>query len=83
MSTRRLRVLADMRRFLEAQALALAQVVGEKAGERAVAHYHLHLPQQRLLRGHRVPKGDGRRCVRLAGWYHPAGQYVAQRIDEH
>lgn len=72
-----------MRRLLETQAVALAQVVSKKARKRAVTHDHLHLPQQQVLDGHRVPEGHCRGRVRGVGGHQLAGQHVAQRIDEH
>lgn len=73
----------NVRGFLKAQAVALAQMVGKQTGKRAVAHHHPHLAQQRVLDGYRVPKGNGGGGIGLAGWYDAASHYIAQRIDEH
>ena len=65
------------------QAVVLTQMVSEKAGKRVVAHHHLYLTQQRQLRGHRIPKSNGRGCVRLTSWYHPTSQHVTQRVNKY
>ncbi len=69
--------------FLHSDAVAVGQVLAKNAVERTVDEHDLHLAQQVVLRGHRVPESDGGRAIGGIGWQHPAGQDVAQRVGQH
>ena len=58
-------------RFLDADAVALGQVLAKNAVKRAVDGHHLYLAQQVVRRGHLVPEGDGGRAVGRVGRQHP------------
>lgn len=72
-----------MRWFLDANALALGQVLAADAVEGAVDANQLHPVQQVVAGGHLLPAGNGARAIGGVSWQNPAGEHVAQRVGQH
>ena len=72
-----------LRRFLDANAVAVGQVLAKNAVKRAIDEDDLHLAQQVVGGDHFVLKGNGGRPVHRVGRHDATDQHVAQRVGQH